>query len=150
MSADGHSLWRAGLLAGGLFAGEFACLYIGLQHTSASLILCENADPDVRKDLEMLLSRLAPDGDPAYVHDTDLSEFFTLAKPGLNFAFADGVEVTSVMKPLSVEPRPAARPHRTTSISCTSRSPWRRVAPAIRFSAATSLRANRGSARWAT
>ena len=42
-----------------------------LQHTSASLVLCENADPDVRKDLEMLLSRLAPDGDPAYVHDTE-------------------------------------------------------------------------------
>ena len=31
-----------------------------LQHTSASLILCENADPDVRRDLETLLSRLAP------------------------------------------------------------------------------------------
>ena len=42
-----------------------------LQHTSASLILRENADPDVRRDLEMLLSRLAPDGDPAYVHDTE-------------------------------------------------------------------------------
>ena len=42
-----------------------------LQHTSASLILCENADPDVRKDLETLLSRLAPDGDPAFVHDTE-------------------------------------------------------------------------------
>ena len=42
-----------------------------LQHTSASLILCENADPDVRKDLEMLLQRLAPDGDPAYVHDPE-------------------------------------------------------------------------------
>jgi len=42
-----------------------------LQHTSASLILCENADPDVRLDLERLLSRLAPDGDPAYVHDTE-------------------------------------------------------------------------------
>jgi secondary thiamine-phosphate synthase enzyme len=42
-----------------------------LQHTSASLILCENADPDVRKDLEMLLQRLAPDGDPEYVHDTE-------------------------------------------------------------------------------
>ena len=39
-----------------------------LQHTSASLILCENADPDVRRDLETLL---APDGDPAYVHDTE-------------------------------------------------------------------------------
>jgi len=35
-----------------------------LQHTSASLILCENADPTVRVDLETLLARLAPDGDP--------------------------------------------------------------------------------------
>ncbi len=42
-----------------------------LQHTSASLILCENADPAVRRDLETILSRLAPDGDPAYVHDTE-------------------------------------------------------------------------------
>jgi secondary thiamine-phosphate synthase enzyme len=42
-----------------------------LQHTSASLILCENADSDVRKDLETLLQRLAPDGDPAFVHDTE-------------------------------------------------------------------------------
>ena len=42
-----------------------------LQHTSASLILCENADPDVRRDLETILSRLAPDGDPAYVHDAE-------------------------------------------------------------------------------
>jgi len=42
-----------------------------LQHTSASLILCENADPSVRRDLETILARLAPDGDPAYVHDTE-------------------------------------------------------------------------------
>ena len=42
-----------------------------LQHTSASLILCENADSDVRRDLETILSRLAPDGDPAYVHDAE-------------------------------------------------------------------------------
>lgn len=42
-----------------------------LQHTSASLILCENADPDVRKDLETIFSRLAPDGDSAYRHDTE-------------------------------------------------------------------------------
>lgn len=42
-----------------------------LQHTSASLILCENAAPAVRQDLETILSRLAPDGDPAYVHDDE-------------------------------------------------------------------------------
>jgi len=42
-----------------------------LQHTSASLVLSENADPDVRRDLETILSRMAPDGDPAYRHDTE-------------------------------------------------------------------------------
>jgi secondary thiamine-phosphate synthase enzyme len=42
-----------------------------LQHTSASLILCENAAPAVRQDLETLLSRLAPDGDPEYAHDDE-------------------------------------------------------------------------------
>ncbi len=42
-----------------------------LQHTSASLILCENADPSVRADLETLFARLAPDGDPAFRHDTE-------------------------------------------------------------------------------
>jgi len=42
-----------------------------LQHTSASLILCENAAPAVREDLETIISRLAPDGDPAYRHDDE-------------------------------------------------------------------------------
>jgi secondary thiamine-phosphate synthase enzyme len=42
-----------------------------LQHTSASLMLCENAAPAVRQDLETILSRLAPDGDPAYAHDDE-------------------------------------------------------------------------------
>ncbi|MCG8057145.1 MAG: secondary thiamine-phosphate synthase enzyme YjbQ [Candidatus Thiodiazotropha taylori] len=39
-----------------------------LRHTSASLILCENADPDVRSDLERYLSRLVKDGDPIFQH----------------------------------------------------------------------------------
>jgi secondary thiamine-phosphate synthase enzyme len=42
-----------------------------VQHTTASLILCENADADVRHDLETLFARLAPDGDPAWRHDTE-------------------------------------------------------------------------------
>ena len=40
-------------------------------HTSASLVVTENADPDVRRDLETILARLAPDGDPEYVHDLE-------------------------------------------------------------------------------
>lgn len=42
-----------------------------LQHTSASLILCENADPTVRVDLENFMARIAPDGDPVYQHDME-------------------------------------------------------------------------------
>ncbi len=40
-----------------------------IHHTSASLLITENADPTVRTDLEMIMQRLAPDGDPAYRHD---------------------------------------------------------------------------------
>ncbi len=39
-----------------------------LQHTSASLMLCENYDAQVRKDLEHFLARLIPDGDPLFKH----------------------------------------------------------------------------------
>ncbi|PLY17081.1 MAG: secondary thiamine-phosphate synthase [Sedimenticola sp.] len=45
--------------------------HIFCQHTSASLILCENADPSVRRDLEMFMARLVPDGDPMYDHSLE-------------------------------------------------------------------------------
>ena len=39
-----------------------------IRHTSASLVIQENADPAVRADLEAFLSRLVPDGDRLYTH----------------------------------------------------------------------------------
>jgi len=39
-----------------------------LRHTSASLVIQENADPTVQRDLEAFLSRLVPDGDPIFLH----------------------------------------------------------------------------------
>jgi secondary thiamine-phosphate synthase enzyme len=42
--------------------------HVFVQHTSASLIICENADPTVRSDLERFIQRLVPDGDPIYDH----------------------------------------------------------------------------------
>ncbi|MES2759976.1 MAG: secondary thiamine-phosphate synthase enzyme YjbQ [Pseudomonadota bacterium] len=45
--------------------------HIFVQHTSCSLTITESADPDVRRDLDMIMARLAPDGDPAYRHDTE-------------------------------------------------------------------------------
>ncbi len=49
--------------------------HVFLQHTSASLLITENADPTVLRDLETIISRLAPDGDPEYLHDYDPSVF---------------------------------------------------------------------------
>lgn len=45
--------------------------HVFVQHTSCSLTITENADPDVRRDLDTILARLAPDGDPAYRHDLE-------------------------------------------------------------------------------
>ena len=42
--------------------------HVFCHHTSASLILCENADPTVRRDLEAFLGRLVPDGDHLFDH----------------------------------------------------------------------------------
>ncbi len=42
-----------------------------IQHTSASLIICENADPVVRKDLERFMQRFIPDGDSIFKHNTE-------------------------------------------------------------------------------
>lgn len=42
-----------------------------LQHTSASLLIQENADPEVRRDLERFFARLAPDGDPLFQHTAE-------------------------------------------------------------------------------
>jgi secondary thiamine-phosphate synthase enzyme len=42
-----------------------------IHHTSASLIICENADPSVRRDLEAFAARLVPDGDPMFEHDDE-------------------------------------------------------------------------------
>ena len=46
-------------------------LTLHLQHTSASLLIQENADPDVRRDLEAFFKRLVPDGDPLFLHTAE-------------------------------------------------------------------------------
>lgn len=42
-----------------------------IHHTSASLIICENADPSVRHDLETFAAKLVPDGDKMFTHDAE-------------------------------------------------------------------------------
>jgi secondary thiamine-phosphate synthase enzyme len=54
-------------------ASNIACglVQVFVQHTSCSLTITENADPDVRRDLDTVLQRLAPDGDPTYRHNDE-------------------------------------------------------------------------------
>ena len=45
--------------------------HLFIRHTSASLVICENADPQVRLDLEAFMQRSVPDGDPLFRHDEE-------------------------------------------------------------------------------
>lgn len=46
-------------------------LTLHLRHTSASLLIQENADPDVRRDLDAFFARLVPDGDRLFIHTAE-------------------------------------------------------------------------------
>jgi secondary thiamine-phosphate synthase enzyme len=59
----------AGIVATSKLKGGLATVFI--HHTSASLIICENADPSVRKDLETFAAKLVPDGDRMFTHNDE-------------------------------------------------------------------------------
>ena len=69
---------------------------VWVHHTSASLIVCENADPSVRRDLEAFLSRLVPDGDRLFTHtaegDDDMPAHVrsVLTQTSIGIPIADG------------------------------------------------------------
>lgn len=46
-------------------------LTLHVRHTSASLLIQENADPDVRRDLEAFFARVVPDGDRLFIHTSE-------------------------------------------------------------------------------
>ena len=56
--------------------GEFhiGVCHVFIQHTSASIILNEDADPTVRKDFEMYFNKTVPENDPDYQHNTEGSD----------------------------------------------------------------------------
>jgi secondary thiamine-phosphate synthase enzyme len=59
----------AAAVAGSGVGDGLATVFV--HHTSASLIVCENADPSVRRDLETFFGRLVPDGDAMFTHDAE-------------------------------------------------------------------------------
>lgn len=54
--------------ASGIITGT---CHVFVQHTSASLMICENADPDVRRDLETFMQHIVPDGDAMFLHQDE-------------------------------------------------------------------------------
>jgi secondary thiamine-phosphate synthase enzyme len=71
-------------------------LTLFVRHTSASLLIQENADPEVQRDLERFFARLAPDGDPLFEHTAEGPDDMpahvraALTQTQLSIPFADG------------------------------------------------------------
>ena len=63
-----HDITRAVAAVVGRSGVDIGLVTVFVRHTSASLIINENADPDVCRDLEAFLQRLVPEGDPLYRH----------------------------------------------------------------------------------
>jgi secondary thiamine-phosphate synthase enzyme len=65
-------------------------LTLHLRHTSASLLIQENADPDVRRDLDAFFARLVPDGDALFIHtaegDDDMPAHIRTALTAVNLS----------------------------------------------------------------
>ncbi|UCE89278.1 MAG: YjbQ family protein [Pseudomonadota bacterium] len=93
--------------------------HVFVHHTSASLMLCENADPTVRRDLEAFMSRLVPDGDPLYLHadegpdDMPAHVRTVLTQTGLSIPVANGQVALGTWQGLYLWEHRTA-PHRRT------------------------------------
>lgn len=61
----------AGVVAGGRIAGGDGLCTVFVQHTSASLVIQENADPSARRDLDAWLDRLVPECDALFTHTAE-------------------------------------------------------------------------------
>ncbi len=75
---------------------EMGMCHLFIRHTSASMMLCENADPDVMRDLETFMGEAVPDDDPRYKHiaegPDDMSAHVRsiLTQSDLNIPVSDG------------------------------------------------------------
>ncbi|RKZ86939.1 MAG: YjbQ family protein [Gammaproteobacteria bacterium] len=75
---------------------QIGTCHVFVQHTSASLMLCENADPDVQLDMETFMQHIVPDGDSMFLHQDegpdDMSAHIrtVLTNPDLTVPVNDG------------------------------------------------------------
>ncbi len=94
---------------------------VWIHHTSASLIVCENADPSVRRDLEAFIARLVPDGDRLFTHtaegDDDMPAHVrsVLTQTSIGIPISDGALVLGTWQGLYLwEHRTSAHERRIT------------------------------------
>jgi secondary thiamine-phosphate synthase enzyme len=94
-------------------------LTLYIRHTSASLLIQENADPTVQTDLERFLSRLVPEGDPIYEHTLEGADDMpahvraALTQTHLSIPVADGKPLLGTWQGIYVfEHRRAAQTRR--------------------------------------
>src|ERR1041384_5740725 len=77
-------------------------LTLHLCHTSASLLIQENADPEVRRDLERFFSRLIPDGDALFRHtsegDDDMPAHVRTALTAVNLSIHNIIKPNNILK----------------------------------------------------
>ena len=89
LSADVQSVVAASGIKSGM-------CHVFVRHTSASLMLCENADPSVRVDLETFFSKQVPDGDAMFTHTAEGPDDMpahvrsVLTQSDLNLPVSDG------------------------------------------------------------
>jgi len=95
---------------------------IFLRHTSASLVIQENADPAARRDLEAFLDRLVPDGDPRYTHvaegDDDMPSHVkaALTRTSEQIPFQDGAPLLGTWQGLNVWEHRSGRHRRELAV----------------------------------
>src|ERR1039458_2703179 len=93
ISTRGRGLYEVtGKVAEWVSKGGFrnGLMTLHLRHTSASLLIQENADPDVRRDLDAFFARLVRDGDPLFIHtaegDDDMAAHIRTALTTVNLS----------------------------------------------------------------
>lgn len=96
---------------------------IFIHHTSASLIICENADPSVRRDLETFAGKLVPDGDPMFTHDAEGDDDMpahvrsVLTQTSIGVPIADGKLALGTWQGLYVWEHRTSPHHRQVSVT---------------------------------
>jgi secondary thiamine-phosphate synthase enzyme len=96
---------------------------VWIHHTSASLIVCENADPSVRRDLEAFVARLVPDGDRLFTHDAEGDDDMpahvrtVLTQTSIGIPIADGALALGTWQGLFLWEHRTAPHHRRVTVT---------------------------------